>query len=208
VAIHLAAAVVGVATWGVAVAQPPSDPSSAGAAGGELSFPEYRIKAAYLRRFMLYVEWPESAFEKADSPLVLGIVGRDPFDHHLDEVFAKPLAGGRRVEVRKLRDPADARDCHLVFFSSRYRQAERLELLRGRPVLTVGEDEDFLASGGGIRLLTIGRSIRFEINRDVIREAKLRFNPQALRLAVRIVDSEAGTDGRKGEERGSHDLDP
>ncbi|HYM35098.1 MAG TPA: YfiR family protein, partial [Steroidobacteraceae bacterium] len=47
--------------------------------------PEYNVKAAYLPLFARYVAWPERTFSDAKSPVVIAVVGRDPFGDILDE---------------------------------------------------------------------------------------------------------------------------
>ena len=34
---------------------------------------EYELKAIFISNFLKYVEWPDSAFADADSPIVVGI---------------------------------------------------------------------------------------------------------------------------------------
>ena len=38
---------------------------------------EYKVKAAFLYRFASYVEWPPQVLPRADSPLVIGVIGAD-----------------------------------------------------------------------------------------------------------------------------------
>ena len=40
---------------------------------------ELAVKATYLVKFAPFVEWPPEAFAAADSPLVICIVGHEPF---------------------------------------------------------------------------------------------------------------------------------
>ncbi len=40
---------------------------------------EYLIKAGFIYNFAKLVEWPTSAFAQQDSPIVIGILGDDPF---------------------------------------------------------------------------------------------------------------------------------
>src|SRR5262249_42923351 len=47
---------------------------------------EYEIKAAFLYNFAKFVEWPAETFADANAPLILGIVGEDPFGSRLDQM--------------------------------------------------------------------------------------------------------------------------
>ena len=59
-----------------------SVPSSwAGAAGAELpTVPgEYDVKAVFLFNFSQFVDWPTPALADPQAPLVIGVLGNDPF---------------------------------------------------------------------------------------------------------------------------------
>src|SRR5258708_4867014 len=47
---------------------------------------EYEVKAAFLFNFSQFVEWPADAFADAQTPLVIGVIGGDPFGHFLDDL--------------------------------------------------------------------------------------------------------------------------
>ena len=47
---------------------------------------EYEVKAGYLLNFVEFVEWPPGAFPDAKSPVVLGVIGKDPFGAELDKL--------------------------------------------------------------------------------------------------------------------------
>ena len=49
------------------------------AAAAQGPVPEFRVKAVYLVKFIEFVNWPESAFPAVDSPIVIGVLGTDPF---------------------------------------------------------------------------------------------------------------------------------
>jgi hypothetical protein len=49
---------------------------------------EYDLKAVFLYNFATFVEWPESVRPPAGQPIIIGILGRDPFGTVLDEVVA------------------------------------------------------------------------------------------------------------------------
>jgi hypothetical protein len=47
------------------------------------------IEAAFLVQFSKYVIWPDSVFSGSDAPIILGILGRDPFGSALDQIALK-----------------------------------------------------------------------------------------------------------------------
>ncbi len=47
---------------------------------------EYLIKAGYIYNFAKLIDWPAKAFPQADSPIVIGILGDDPFGKALVEI--------------------------------------------------------------------------------------------------------------------------
>src|SRR5258708_6944483 len=52
---------------------------------------EYDLKAAFLFNFVQFVEWPPEAFPATDSPIIIGILGEDPFGTSLDQIVANEV---------------------------------------------------------------------------------------------------------------------
>jgi hypothetical protein len=80
---------------------------------------EYGVKAAYLLGFTRYVEWPAFVFPAEGAPLVLCVIGPDPFGDLLDRTVAGRSSQQRRLAVRRLAvaELAQAGGCHVAFVS-------------------------------------------------------------------------------------------
>ena len=118
-------------------------------AQSEVQPPEYRIKAAFLYKFGGYIEWPERAFARADSPIAIGVMGADALADELAEIVAGRNVNGRPVSVRKLRAGDSIAGLHVLFIgrSDSGRLPEILAAAKGRPLLTVTESEQALDLG-------------------------------------------------------------
>lgn len=154
---------------------------------------EYAVKAACLYHFVQFVEWPADAFAGGggpDDPIVITVLGRNPFGDVLERLVGGKRANGRRIEVRYAREPEQiGLACHVLFVpaAERERWAEARRRLKGQSVLTVGEAEGFAQDGGGIiRFFQADGKVRFEINPRAAGEARLKISSQLLKLA-RVV---------------------
>jgi hypothetical protein len=67
------------------------------------------------------------------------------------------------------------------------RQVAVLRNLRGQPVLTVGEADDFLSEGGIIRLHLEHDKIRFDINVGAADSSHLKISSRLLLLAKSVT---------------------
>ncbi|MEX1138051.1 MAG: YfiR family protein [Bacteroidota bacterium] len=150
---------------------------------------EYRFKAVYLFNFLQLIEWPQTAFASEESPLVVGILGKDPFGKLLDDVLKKERISVRPVVIRRYRDSEEVQNCHLLFISTSEgsRIPAILQQIRQWQTLTVSETEGFAGQGGGINFYVEKNRIRFEINVDALKRADLHASSKLLRLA-RIVN--------------------
>src|ERR1043165_9134092 len=78
---------------------------------------EYQVKAAFLFNFAQFAEWPARAFADAKAPLVIGILGDDPFGSYLDELVRDEKVGERSFLIRRYRDIREVQGCHILFVS-------------------------------------------------------------------------------------------
>lgn len=147
---------------------------------------EYDLKAVLLFNLTQFVEWPSSVFAQPDSPVVIGILGRDPFGSVLDDIVRNEKVGERNIVVQRFRNVQSARDCHILFVSSS-EEAELpriLRVLRGRPILTVGDFDEFAARGGMIRFMANPQGkIHLRINLTSVKNADLIVSAKLLRVA-------------------------
>ncbi|HVY70275.1 MAG TPA: YfiR family protein [Verrucomicrobiae bacterium] len=155
---------------------------------------EYALKAEFLCNFPDFTTWPETAFATAESPIVIGILGTDPFGSVLDQTVVRKTINGRHLVVRRLKDLSGARECHVLFIaeSEMRKLPEILNSLGSSPILTVGDSEGFARRGGMINLRLEGRKIRFEINLKATEQTNLRLRSQLIKLGTLVGDKPAG----------------
>jgi len=156
-------------------------------AAGEMAAGEYQIKAAFLHHFAQFVDWPAAALPPG-APIVIGLVGEDPFGRTLDDVVAGKHANGHPIVIRHMRwnDPFGA--CQIVFIGSSElpHLAAILDATRGFSILTIADFDRFTERGGMIELITVDHRVQFDVNPSAAAEAHLRISSKLLQVAHAI----------------------
>jgi hypothetical protein len=155
---------------------------------------EYQVKAAFIVKFAMFVEWPASARAKTNATFNIGILGDDPFGRKFDEAIRCERLDRRPVALRRARDWSGLEDCQVIFIGAS--ESKRLaELLRGverKPVLIVGEGTDFAKRGGMIGFINAGGKLRFEINLAAAECAGLKLSAKLLQVGQIITPARTG----------------
>jgi hypothetical protein len=155
---------------------------------------EYSVKLGFLYNFTKFVEWPPDAFRDAGAPLVICIVGHDPFRQDLEAELRTRKVGDRPVEVRSQTSNDKLTACHVVFVpDTEKNQSDRiLRGLEGSRTLTVGETEGFAVLGGIINLTVEDNKVHFEINRLAADRAGLKIPSRLLSIAKIVKEQDRG----------------
>lgn len=164
----------------------------------ETAVPVYELKAAFLYNFAKFIQWPPTAFASADTPLVVGVIGHNPFGNYLNEL-QKYRVGSHPIEIEQFDDAEQARkgNCHVLFIGDHKQTAKIVAELQSAhaDVLTVTDEVDtdsFQSDGAVINLVTTAnRTVHFEINVDAARRAELKINSSLLNLAKIVRDGKA-----------------
>lgn len=148
---------------------------------------ERRVQAAFLYRFTEFVNWPDAAFARGDSPFVITIIGRDAIGDELRAITAARSVGGRPVEVRRAADAEGAAGAQILFIGDTERARLR-ELARLAPkhALVVTESEGALAQGSVINFTVVENRVRFEIALDAAEKRGLRLSSRLLAVAQAV----------------------
>jgi hypothetical protein len=150
---------------------------------------EYDVKAAFLLNFAKFVEWPAASLADSNAPIVIGIVGDDPFSEILPQLVVGQTTRGRRLAIRHYDADGDFADCHLLFLSRSVaaQTGDILRRLQSRPVLTVSEKDDFVRQGGIIGFALVDKSVRFDINAKAAEQVKIVISSKLLAVARSVV---------------------
>jgi hypothetical protein len=146
---------------------------------------EYAVKAAFLFNFTKFVEWPENAFSDIHAPIILGIVGDDPFDGDLVQIVNGQSVRGRMLVIHRYRFGDDLRHCQVLFVSASEQShvANILASVQGTSVLTVSDVDKFADDGGMMQFVVEESRVRFVVNLDAATQAKLQISAKLLALA-------------------------
>src|SRR3954463_15871627 len=74
---------------------------------------EYDVKAGFVFNFSRFVQWPEHALPATNDPLVIGILGADPFGPTLDELVRGEHVGDHPLTVQRFARGDDFTKCHI-----------------------------------------------------------------------------------------------
>jgi uncharacterized protein DUF4154 len=151
------------------------------------------VEAVFLFNFSQFVDWPPQAFPQPDSPIVIGVLGSDPFDGTLDDVVRGEMVKGRPLVVRRFQRVEQFTDCHILFISrsERPRLEPIVQMLKGRSILTVSDLDEFATRGGVIGFVLLDNKIRLRVNLQAAKDAGLTLSSKLLRPA-QIVGAGVG----------------
>jgi len=158
-----------------------------GAQTGQAS--EAQVKAVFLFNFAQFVDWPADAVPDSQAPLVIGILGGDPFGDVLDATVRGERRGTRPFVVHRYQRVEDITRCDILFISRSVADQpdDVLTRLKNRPILTVSDAERFAERGGMIRFVTERGRIRLQINPVSAEAAHLTISSKLLRVAEVIT---------------------
>jgi hypothetical protein len=162
---------------------------------------EFQIKASVISLLGKFITWPSEVAPRADQPLVVGILGGDPFVegdwNHLDATIAEDNRKGGNTIIHRFDSVSEYRPCHILFVSSvpprgvaEQTLAERLaaakQLTAKHHVLLVADTIGMAQEGIAANLVfdRTNNRVRLELNPDAANRAGLKLAPQLLRLSI------------------------
>ncbi len=146
---------------------------------------EHEVKAAFLFKFLSFVEWPAQSFARPAAPLVIGVLGAEDVHFALQEIVPGRSAQGRPLEVRKLKEGDRIAGVHLLFVGRA--AAAALPKLPAQPgLLVVSEADGALEQGAMINFLRVDGRVRFEVAPDAAERRGLRISSRMLAVAQHV----------------------
>jgi hypothetical protein len=148
--------------------------------------PAYSVKAAYLTKFVPFIEWPDAVFTSPTAPVNICVVGEDPFGATLDKAAAG-AAGGRKLAVRRIPEinPETGTICQIVYVTDSQVGYDAVDALKDKPVITVTEGT--MRARGIINFLTLDNHVRFDIDEAAAEKNGVHISSKLLGLARNVA---------------------
>ena len=145
---------------------------------------DHRVKAAFLCKFIKYMDWPSSRIVRNKGEFIIGVFGDSPIAGNLFSIMPKEIAGWK-LKIIKIDDIKEVLDTHMLFLSSSEQGQfpKIIDLLNNLSVLTVSDNSYFLEMGGIVNLFTMNKMVRFEISLEAAKAADIKISSKLLRLA-------------------------
>jgi hypothetical protein len=185
-------------------------PGLAQAGADSASTHEYKVKAAFIYNFLMFVDgckFQQGAGESGvtdpnnDKLILIGVMGKNPFEEAFVALESRRI-NEKKVTVHYLKglselnsqdkkvtihpDIESIRKCDVLFICSSEGQyiSDILGPIRSENILTIADMQGFLEKGGIINFLTEENKVCFE-------RAKLAVRSKLLRLAKRILEEDS-----------------
>jgi hypothetical protein len=148
------------------------------------------IKAAFLLNFARFAQWSTISIPESPTLLMFCFDGAEDVRLAFQTVAGGKEIEGRKIEIRKISLPVDARTCDVVFAndSKRDREIKLLKTAQDAGALTVGDGPEFLSCAGMIQLFVDDNRMRFDINMTAVGRANIKLSSKLLALARHVVE--------------------
>lgn len=149
---------------------------------------ERSVKAAFLYKFLAYVEFPANAFSEPAAPLVIGLIGADEIAAELTRLVAGRTVNAHPLAVRTLRDGDAVSGVHLLFVGGDDGARMRAALKSVAPgTLVVTESDTALQHGSVINFKIIEQRVRFDVSLEAAEKYNLKLSSRLLTVANQVL---------------------
>ncbi len=148
---------------------------------------ETAVKAAFLAKFLRYVNWPPAAHPARGQPYIMCVIGRDPFGRLLDQAAAGETVDGNPIVVRRLTTAQDPSGCHTAFVAGdgSVGTARMLASLREHATLTI-TDGRMGPKRGMIHFAIVDDRVRFHVDDVEAGRRGLSISSRLLSIAASV----------------------
>jgi hypothetical protein len=165
--------------------------AGAPARGAELA-PERSVKAAFLSRFIGFVEFSTPAV--ANAPITIGLLGADDIAGELKRILAARPQNQRAVVVRTLAPDEPLGGVHMLFVGGDQseRAAQVISAAARQGILTVTEVDSGLRQGSTINFRRVDDRVRFEVSLQSAQKSNVKLSARLLAVAYHVQKDDQG----------------
>jgi len=145
-----------------------------------------QVKAVFLYNFTQFVVWPKHVFNNNTAPFVIGVLGENTLGSSLNEVIESEEVDQHPIVVKYYTSiTPNIDECQILFIDKSFPAVKQvIESLKGKPVLTVSDSENFTRRAGMLRFYIEGGKVRIEINQETSQKSGLEISSKLLRIAT------------------------
>jgi uncharacterized protein DUF4154 len=146
---------------------------------------EHEVKAAFVFKFLSFVEWPAQTFARPETPITIGVLGAEEVYTELHEIVQGRVVQGRPVTVRRVREGESLNGLH-VLYVGRGGALALAKLGQPRSLLTITEWDGALDQGSIINFVRSEGRVRFEVALDTAERRGLHISSRMLAVAQNV----------------------
>lgn len=154
----------------------------------DINSQQYVFKAAFLFRFIEYIDWKKNS---KTGTFNFAVLGQSPITEQMRIIAAKEKINKKKIKVAEYENISEVGFYNILFVSenSPVLIEDVVSKFAGKPVLIVTEKEGYAEKGAHINFFISDNKLKFEINQKAASKAGIKISSQLLRHAV-IVNYE------------------
>jgi hypothetical protein len=159
---------------------------------------ESSLKAAFIYNIAKFTEWPPDVLPPT-ATFTACVLGDNSTGDAFGRIVKDRQLSGRPITVSEVQPGVKLRACHLLYVSgvNQSQLTAIMTTVRGAPVLTISDLDDFVRGGGVAQLFMESGKIRFDINLDSAKDSRLQLSSKLLALAAHVRSGHSAQ-GREG----------
>lgn len=164
---------------------------------------EDKVKTAFVYNFAKFIDWPDAA-NAGTSEFDICIAGKTSLGETIHQSLQHKTIKDRVIRVRRIGWSTDQlQGCHMLYVNGSTSPDTRrlLDAAHSKPILTIGETENFTFHGGIIRFLIVDGKVRFSINQGVAERVGLNISAKLLNVAIRVQRNQSELNGAQTKPR-------
>ena len=146
---------------------------------------EASVKAAFLYKFLGYIEWPPKAFPQRDNPISIGVIGADDIAEELQQITPGRRVDNRAIVVRRMREGDSVGGLNMLFIgrAASARIPVLAHMAQQRSIVVVTDSPGALEQGSVINFLSAEGRVRFEISVESADRSGVKLSSRLLAVA-------------------------
>jgi len=142
------------------------------------------LTSVYIYNFIRFTDWPESVFRQGKAGLMINVLHNQDVYDILQTIIARPAGQQLDLELQSCMQSDCIQNSSVLFIgeSDRGHFSQLLELVEGKPILTISDIPGFAAQGGMVEIKYHNEKLTFVVNLQAVKDAGLYISAQLLQL--------------------------